>query len=351
MTVFFYTPKCSWVVTSKALLCRQFPEGTALGPQAGCGPARPGRLLCPRFQLSPGLAAGVWREGQVPPWGARGRRPHSGGPRRPVCGLSRARVRGVGGQPLPSARSEPARGRPASGLPRGAQRGPGRGRPPPCWPRLPCPRRARPPHPRNARARGPAPRAPAGDAWSALSPAARTALSPPAPASRSPASAPGPGRGGPREPTCGSATSPCARTPTCGRSWPRWPAAATSCCPRASRSGSRPSSRCGRGAAASTQPRRGRGGGLPVLGDGGFTSAREQRPCARRARVRPVEICWDSRSEERRPQLLSGSFSRKDRGAWKTPAQRVERAGEALAPAPQARRQPPRMVGARRPPL
>ena len=34
---------------------------------------------------------------------------------------------------------------------------------------------------------------------------------------------------------------------------------------------------------------------------------------------------------KRRPQLLSESFSRWDRGAWKTPAERIERAGAALA--------------------
>lgn len=105
-----------------------------------------------------------------------------------------------------------------------------------------------------------------------------------------------------------------------------------------------------RGCCVHSAPERPARGGLPVLGGGGFTSAREPRPCARRAGVRPVEICWDSLSEERRPQLLSGSFSRKDRGAWKTPAEWVERAGEALAPAPRARRQPRRVVGARRPP-
>ena len=72
------------------------------------------------------------------------------------------------------------------------------------------------------------------------------------------------------------------------------------------------------------------GRGLPVLGGGGFTSVREQRPFVRRASVWPVK-CAGTAALKRRPQLLSESFSRWYRGAWKTPAERIERAGEALA--------------------
>ena len=94
--------------------------------------------------------------------------------------------------------------------------------------------------------------------------------------------------------------------------------------------------RSGRGAA--------RAGGWGLHLRPGTAPLRAESRCVAR------KVCWDSRSEARCPQFLSGRFSRKDRGAWKTPAERTERAGEALAPAPQARRQPPRVVGAQRPP-
>lgn len=280
---FSYTPKCAWVVTSKALLCLPVSRGTALRPQAGCG-----HLLCPGTS-SPGLAAGVWREGQVPPWEPAEWQPHSGGPRLPSAGWAGARVRGgEGRQPLPSCAQRASSGRaPASGLPPPGAAGPWEGppaallaappQPAPCAPAPPeeCAPGARPPERRPA-------------AWSALSPGRPDRLGPPA----RPAAAP---RAHPAR--AAAATQAAAAPRPLPAPGPRPAAGAGLAGPRlrlraalALRSGSRPSSRCGRGAAASTQPRRGRRGGCPCWGWGaspqpGNRALRAESRCAARGNL------------------------------------------------------------------